>query len=192
MIHPLAKMLAVILTCTLSVVLTVGASRLSAQASSKRLVHVTVTEPYHRFVTGLDKDGFEVVENGVRRAITEFSSPASPLSLAIVSDEPMTEVSAFKGSADELIQSRSLPDALRQLSASKNFRKVLVITTSADTQAIPRGIEVFETSPDHLLKTVVEIRNQYLLQFDSSTPSAAVEIILKQPRGLPVLQANYK
>jgi hypothetical protein len=183
---------AVILSCTLPLVLTVGASRISAQGSSKRLVHVTVTDPYGRFVTGLAQEHFEVVEGGVRRAITDFSDVAAPIALAIVSQASLPAASTFNGPEDELIQTASLSDALRQLSASKNLRKVLVVTTATDTQAIPGGIEVLQTEPANLLKAMLELHNQYRLQFESSTSSAAVEVVLKPPVGLPLLRTNWK
>jgi len=182
---------AVIASATLPIVLTVGAPRVSAQISSKRHVDVTVTDPLHRFVTGLGQEHFELVENGVRRAITGFSSVDSPISLAIVSEEPLPGVGPL-GPEDELIQTRSLSNALRQLSASKNSRKALVITTTTDIQAIPGGIQTLQIDRANVLKAVVEVRNQYRLEFESSSPSASVEVVLKPPRGLPPLQPNWK
>jgi hypothetical protein len=182
---------AVIVSATLPIVLTVGVSRVSAQVSSKRHVAVSVTDPLHRFVSGLKQEHFELAENGVRRAITDFSSVDSPISLAIVSEEPLTAAGTF-GPEDELIQTRSLSDALRQLSASKNSRKALVITTATDTQAIPESIQTLQIDRANLLKAVVEVRNQYRLEFESSSPSASVEVVLKPPRGLPPLQPHWK
>ena len=182
----------IMLSCTFPAALTVGASRLSAQGPFTRLVHVTVTEPSGRFVTGLRQEHFQVVENGVRRAITDFSSDPPPISLAIVSDGSLPAVGRLNGPEDELIQTRSLSGALRQLAASKNSRKVLLVTAAVDNQAIPAGIEVLQTDPGNLLRTVIELNNQYLLQFESSTPSAAVEIVLQRPAGLPLLRPTWR
>ncbi len=182
---------AAIVSATLPIVLTIGASRVSAQVSSKRHIDVTVTDPLHRFVTGLEQEHFELVENGARRAITDFSGVDSPISLAIVCEEPLPAIGRL-GPEDELIQTRSLFNALRQLSASKNSRKALVITTTTDTQAIPADIQTFQTDRANVLKVVVELRNQYRLEFESSSPSASVEVVLKPPRGLPPLQPNWK
>jgi hypothetical protein len=182
---------AVIVSATLPIVLTVGASRVSAQVLSKRHVDVTVTDPLHRFVTGLKQEHFELVENGVRRAITDFSSVDSPISLAIVCEEPLP-VAGTLSPEDELIQTRSLSDALRQLSASKNSRKAIVIATTTDTQAIPGGIQTFQLNRADVPKAIVELRSQYRLEFESSSPSASVEVVLKPPRGLPPLQPNWK
>jgi hypothetical protein len=93
---------------------------------------------------------------------------------------------------DELIQTQSVSDAIRQLSTSKNARKTLVVTTGAETLAVPAGIQVVQSNHANLPKWVVELRNQYLLQFESSNASAAVEVVLKQPRGLPPLRPHLK
>jgi hypothetical protein len=71
--------------CTLSLILTVCSSRVSAQAQSARVVHVTVTDPLNRFVTGIEQERFQIVEKGVRRPITGFSDANSPVTVAIVS-----------------------------------------------------------------------------------------------------------
>jgi len=183
--------LAVIVSATLPIVLTVGASRVSAQVSSKRHVDVTVTDPSGRFVTGLQQEHFELVENGVRRAITDFSGVDSPISLAIVGEEPVPVVGAL-GPEDELIQTPSLANALRQLSASKNSRKALVITTTTGAQWIPGGIQILQANRASVVKAVLELRTQYRLEFESSSPSTGVEVVLKPPRGLPPLQPNWK
>lgn len=178
-------------TVRLAALLIVCASPLSAQVPSKRLAHVTVTDPLGRFVTGLERERFEILENGVRRPITGFSDVDSPISLAIISETPLP-VSGFDRPNDELIQTRSVSDALRQLLASKNTRKALVVTNSADTRAIPAGIKVVQANPDNLFKAVIEIRNQYLLQVESTDASAGVEVVLQQPNGLPPLRPNLK
>ena len=43
------------------------------QGATKRLVRVTVTEPFGRFVTGVERTNFGIVENGIRRPITDFT-----------------------------------------------------------------------------------------------------------------------
>ena len=192
MIHNLLRkprLSALLVGCTLPIVLNICALPLSAQLQSKRLVHVTVTDPLNRFVTGIEQERFQIVENGVHRPITDFSDVGSPISLAIVSETPVA-VSSSDRPNDELIQTRSVSDALRQLSASKNSRKALIVTTGADTHAIPESIQVVQTNPDNLSKWVVELRNQYLLQFESSNTSAKVEVVLQQPRGLPPLRTH--
>lgn len=193
MMHKLLRipLAAALLGCTLSLVLTVSPSTLLAQAQSARVVHVTVTDPLNRFVTDIERERFQIVENGVRRPITGFSDVNSPITVAIVSETPLP-VNSSERPTDELIQTRSVSDALRQLVASKNSRKTLVVTTGADTPAIPGNIQVVRTNPDNLSGWVVELRNQYLLQFESSDANAAVEVVLQQPQGLPPLRPHLK
>jgi hypothetical protein len=62
----------------------------------------------------------------------------------------------------------------------------------ADTQAIPAGIQTVQTNREMLPKWVVELRNQYRLEFESSTPSASVEVVLKPTAGLPELKLHWK
>jgi hypothetical protein len=64
------------------------------------------------------------------------------MALAIVSESPLAPASNFNRAGDELIQARSVADALRQLSVAKNARKIMVVSTAFDTQAVPEGIQV--------------------------------------------------
>src|SRR3990170_8831422 len=50
------------------------------------LVQVTVTDPYNRLVTGLDKEHFEVSEDRAAQQILYFSNEDAPLSLGLVFD----------------------------------------------------------------------------------------------------------
>jgi Ca-activated chloride channel homolog len=50
------------------------------------LVNVTVTDPYDRLVTGLEKDNFPVFEDGVPQEIVNFVSEDVPISIGIVLD----------------------------------------------------------------------------------------------------------
>lgn len=182
---------AVALSCALPIVLTVGALRVSAQNLSKRHVDVTVTEPQGRLVAGLERERFEVLENGVRRAITDFSDGGSPISLAIVSAAPLPSIGTL-GPEDELIQTPSLAAALRRLNASKNLRKAILTTAAIDLQAIPSGVQALQIDPANLTKAVTELRNQYRLEFDSAASSSSVEVVLNPPAGLPRLELNWK
>lgn len=171
---------------------------LSAQVSASRHVDVIVTDRNcvsdHncRFVTGLDKDVFEVVENGIRRVVTGFAGGASPISLAIVGDAlPDVSTLMTRGPEDEFILAGSVPEALRQLALSKNPRRGIVITTPGP-QLVPPEITAVQVDPSNLLKAVIELRSQYRLEFESSAATSRIEVVLKQPRGLPLLALRWK
>ncbi|HLK64465.1 MAG TPA: VWA domain-containing protein [Bryobacteraceae bacterium] len=50
------------------------------------LIPVTVTDPMNRFVTGLDKENFKLLEDKKEQTISQFSSEDAPLSVGVVFD----------------------------------------------------------------------------------------------------------
>jgi VWFA-related protein len=50
------------------------------------LIPVTVTDPYNRFVTGLEKENFKLFEDKKEQDIVQFSSEDAPLSIGVVFD----------------------------------------------------------------------------------------------------------
>jgi Ca-activated chloride channel family protein len=50
------------------------------------LVPITVTDPMNRLVTGLEKEDFQVFENGGQQRIASFASEDAPVSIGIVFD----------------------------------------------------------------------------------------------------------
>src|SRR5207237_5353694 len=50
------------------------------------LIPVAVTDPYSRFVTGLEKENFKLYEEKVEQEIKQFSSEDATLSVGIVFD----------------------------------------------------------------------------------------------------------
>ena len=50
------------------------------------LIPVAVTDPYSRFVTGLERENFKLYEEKVEQEVTQFSSEDAPLSVGIVFD----------------------------------------------------------------------------------------------------------
>ena len=174
---------------TLVVLLLSGALLVSAQ--SNRVAHFTVTDPLGRFVTGLGMQDFSIVENGTPKPVVAVSESDCSAAIAIVSDSPLAERVAFCSPADELIQTSSVSSALRYLAASTNTRRALVVVTGRNiSEPIPEGIQVIEIAAGDLAKTVAGLRNQYLIQFESS--STDVEIRVTSPHGLPPLSASWK
>jgi len=89
-----------------------------------------------------------------------------------------------------MIHTRSVTDAVRQLAASPSARKVLLISTSIENVAVPQGIQVVRTDPAGLTRRIIEVRNQYVLQVEGVGPDSEIEIVVKQPRGLPILKPH--
>ena len=53
---------------------------------SLALVNVTVTDPYNRLVTGLEKEHFRVFEDGTEQEIVHFASEDVPISIGVIFD----------------------------------------------------------------------------------------------------------
>src|SRR6202790_2509472 len=49
-------------------------------------INVTVTDPWNRYVTGLEKDYFKLFEDKVEQEVRQFSSEDAPLSIGLVFD----------------------------------------------------------------------------------------------------------
>src|SRR5438067_1832694 len=50
------------------------------------LINVTVTDPLNRFVTGLEKENFRILEDKVEQKVGHFASEDAPLSVGLVFD----------------------------------------------------------------------------------------------------------
>jgi hypothetical protein len=170
------------------ILLIATALSLSAQQPANRYVRVLVSDPGNRIVTGLEPENFVVVENGTPRAITSFDT-TSPISIAIVGAVPV-DVVKFKKENDELILTPSIADAVRELGASKNARKALIVTSAADTRAVPVDLEVLSTSD--VPRAMIELHSQYRLGFSSSDPSSTIDVALKDVSHLPPLKLAKK
>ena len=189
---PLASVL--MIGCALPVVLTLIPARLSGQISSTQLLHVTVTDQFGRHIVGLEQDNFEVLENGVLCSVANFAVAGSPMMLVIVSETPVRGIGTLIRPEDDLIQTRSIPDAVRQLSASTKPRKVIVATITSGTKAIPDGIQVLRTTPSSVFNAVDKLVGlpQYLLWIDSSISPASVKVVLNPPPDLPPLRVKWE
>jgi hypothetical protein len=166
------------------------AATVPLQAQSTRSLHLTVSDPLNRFVTGLEQEHFEVVENGVALPIQAIVGAESPITIAIVSQVTQQPSGSAMGPNDVLIQTRSLADALQKLAASTNPRKTLILTTATAMPPIAEDIQVLRVDPSLLSKVLIEVRSQYVLKVDTTRPTSSLAVVVKSPRGLPVLQAN--
>src|SRR5262249_15026567 len=50
------------------------------------LINVTVTDPLNRFVTGLEKENFRLLEDKIEQKVIHFASEDAPLSIGLVFD----------------------------------------------------------------------------------------------------------
>jgi len=50
------------------------------------LVNATVTDPYNRLVTGLEKENFQVYEDGIEQEVAYYSSEDVPVSIGVIFD----------------------------------------------------------------------------------------------------------
>ena len=90
------------------VVMLISAAR--AQQPATRFVHVAVSDPMHRFVTGLNRTHFVIRENGVQRTIAIIGTPDDSIGIAIVADGALN-ISSVQGM--RLYTAKSVPEALR-------------------------------------------------------------------------------
>src|SRR5580692_9310331 len=78
----------------LALALALAVAQCAAQSGETKIVvdatlvviPVTVTDPTNRFVLGLEKEDFTILEDGVQQKITHFSGEDAPLSVGIVVD----------------------------------------------------------------------------------------------------------
>ena len=159
--------------------------------TNERWLFVKVTDPNHRFVVGLEQKHFEIVQSGVRRPITSFSAVDEPMTIAVVLDSPLAGLSLNAG--DQLIQTASAADAIRQLMASKDSRKVLIMASTSNHMkgfSIPGGILAVTARSAEVERSVIELRNQYRIGFATEIGAEDAQLILAQPDRLPVLKAS--
>lgn len=162
---------------------------------SSRVLHVTVRDPSDRFVVGLEREHFQILENGVERPVGSFRSVDSPISIALVGltasardfDDP-----APSHADDEVIAANSVVDATRQLAASKNLRKVIITAGDAGGEGVPAGIQLMRAENGSVRKAVTEARCTYVVEFAPATASSHIEVRPKPVKGLPALRASWQ
>lgn len=170
--------------------LTIGLSRAPAQSETTRRLYVTVTDPMGRPASGLGQEQFVVLEQGTRREVTGFSSPAAPMSIAIVGTN-FTDSVVTLGPEDEFIRALSVAEALQRLATSDKQRKTIVTAASGMVPTVPEGVQILKAeSAEDLVKALARLRNRYELRFQSSDPLAPVQILVDQPAVLPRLRAR--
>lgn len=106
------------------------------------LVPVTVTDTMQRFVTGLQRDNFEVFEDKTPQAIKDFSSEDVPVSLGIILD--------MSGSMSDKID--RVRDAVNQFCDAANPQDEFFMIIFGDE---PRLASDFTTNPEDIKKELL-------------------------------------
>jgi Ca-activated chloride channel family protein len=68
------------------------------------LVPVTITDPMNRLVTGLEKENFNLLDNGEKQAIQYFSSEDAPISLGVIFDLSGSMANKIEKSREAVVQ----------------------------------------------------------------------------------------
>ncbi|MBC7926704.1 MAG: VWA domain-containing protein [Bryobacteraceae bacterium] len=101
------------------------------------LINVTVTDPMNRFVTGLEKEHFQLMEDKGKQEITQFSSEDAPLSVGLVFDSSGSMGSKLQKSrqaAAQLFKTANPEDEFFLIHF--NDRPELVVPFTANTEEI--------------------------------------------------------
>jgi len=106
------------------------------------MVNVTVTDPYDRIVTGLDRDNFEVFDEKVGQMIASFSTEDAPISVGLVFDS--------SGSMSDKID-KSKEAALQFFKTSNPQDEFMLINFSERPNLITGFTAKFENLQDRLL-----------------------------------------
>lgn len=101
------------------------------------LINVTVTDPMNRFVTGLDKEHFQLFEDKAKQEITQFSSEDAPLSVGLVFDNSGSmgsKLSKSRQAASQLFKTANPEDEFFLISF--NDRPELLVPFTTNTEEI--------------------------------------------------------
>lgn len=99
-------------------------------------VNVTVTDPYGRIVTGLEKSNFHVFEDGVEQDIRNFSEEDVPVSIGLVLDVSGSigdKISTVQAGAVEFLRNGNSRDEFMAVGFRSNARLLSPFTSDPDT-----------------------------------------------------------
>ncbi len=112
------------------------------------LVSATITDPLNRLVTGLDRDNFELFENGERQEIRHFSSEDAPVSLGVIFDmsgSMSNKIEKSREAVVEFFRTANPQDEFFMIAFSERPELVADFTTSVEEiqgkllSVIPKG-----------------------------------------------------
>jgi len=121
-----ARTLSACVASTVAAVLTVSAQSQQpptfSSANRTVAVYATVTEPSGRLVTDLEKDKFEITDNGKRQDLTIFANDIQPITIVILLDRSGSMRSNFarvEAAAEEFVRDM-LPDDKARIGSFSN------------------------------------------------------------------------
>jgi Ca-activated chloride channel homolog len=106
------------------------------------VVNVTVTDPYDRIVTGLDRENFQVYDDKVEQKIAAFSTEDAPISVGLIFDS--------SGSMSDKIQ-KSKEAALQFFKTSNPQDEFMLINFNERPNLLGAFTSKFENVEDRLL-----------------------------------------
>jgi hypothetical protein len=142
-----------------------------------------------RFVTGVERTNFGILENGMRRPITDFTELRNEYLIEFDAANPSANVDLV------LQQPPGLPPLRANLQSP--MKRLVHVTVTEPLGRFVTGVErtnfgILENGMRRPVTDFTELRNEYVIEFETATQSAVVEVTLQQPRGLPPLRANLK
>ncbi|HYL16048.1 MAG TPA: VWA domain-containing protein [Terriglobales bacterium] len=99
------------------------------------LVPVTVTDPTGRFVTGLDKEQFQLYEDKQKQVIRHFSSEDAPVSLGVIFDTSgsmSSKIERAREAVMEFFKTANLRDEFSMITFSEKPEEIADFTTSVE------------------------------------------------------------
>lgn len=97
------------------------------------LVDVTVTDPYGRIVTGLDKSNFQIYDDKVRQSILSFNNTDAPISVGIIFDTSGSmsdKIQKSKEAALQFFQTANPQDEFMVISFASSPRLISGFTSN--------------------------------------------------------------
>ena len=99
------------------------------------LINMTVTDPYDRLVTGLEKENFRVFEDGKEQEVTAFSSEDLPISIGIIFDmsgSMSDKIGRARQAAVQFLKTANPRDEFFMVSFNDRAQLTSGFTSSAD------------------------------------------------------------
>jgi Ca-activated chloride channel family protein len=116
-------------------------------------VVTTVTDPYRRLVTGLEKENFQLYEDGVEQEITKFSSEDVPVSIGVVFD--------MSGSMSDKVN-KARQSAIQFLRTANPQDEFLLVSFNERAELTSRFTSSVEDLQNRMMYTVARGRTALL------------------------------